>query len=122
MFILVSSSLHLHRVIMDSQYFRWDSYQNHLQASLSHQMSEGRHCDVTLACNEGIALRAHRSILCANSEYFDTILSKVHPATDTLIIMQDCQLRELRLIMDFMYNGEIIVEQVSERLCIKFVG
>lgn len=99
---------------MDAQHFRWDAYQNNLQASLSHQMNEGRFCDVTLGCKEGIAMRAHRSILCANSGYFDAILSKVHPLTDTLIIMPDCHHKELKLIMDFMYNGEIVVEQVSE--------
>lgn len=96
------------------QFLRWDSHQTHLQTMFTHQLEKGRFCDITLACQGGQTIRAHRSVLCACSGYFDSVLSNVTDK-ETLVIMKDCRIDEIKLLIEFMYNGEICVEVVSIR-------
>lgn len=95
------------------QNVRWDHHQSHLQAMLSSQLDQERFCDVTLACEGGQILKVHRSILCATSGYFDAVLSDTTVNKETLVIMKDSKFDEIKLIIDFVYHGEISVEQVS---------
>lgn len=76
-------------------------------------MDQGRFCDVKLACEGGQTLRAHRSVLCASSGYFDAVLSSDAAPKETIVIMKDCKLDDLQLLIEFIYKGEISVEQVS---------
>lgn len=92
---------------------RWDFHQSQLQTSFTHQLKQGRFCDLTIACDGGETLKAHRSILCACSGYFDSVLIDAGVGKDTLVILKDCDFREVSLIIEFMYNGEICVDQVS---------
>lgn len=97
-----------------TQWIRWDSHQNELQTQLLRLLGWGRFCDVTLACENGQSLKAHRAILCAASNYFDSVLSNLNPDKETLIVMKDCNYDDMKLLIEFMYKGEIIVDQVSE--------
>lgn len=92
---------------------KWDYHRNHLQTMFLSQLDEGRFCDVTLACENGQTLKAHRSVLCACSTYFDKVLTSTTMGKDTLVILKDCKFTDMKLIIEFMYNGEIIVQHVS---------
>lgn len=94
---------------------RWDSHQNHLQTRLLNQLKQNRFCDVTLALEDGQTLEVHRAILCACSEYFDNILSVTYTGRDTVVILKDCEYEDVKLIIQYMYSGEISVKQVSTR-------
>lgn len=80
----------------------------------SHQFYQGRFCDVTLASEDGQTVKAHRSVLCACSGYFDTVLSRITTDKDTLVILKDCSIVEIKLLISFMYNGEISVDRVGK--------
>lgn len=92
---------------------RWDNHQTNLQTMFSHQLDQGRFCDVTLACQGGQTLKAHRAVLCAASGYFDTVLSNSNWDKEMLVIVKDIPKEELKLIIEFVYKGEISVQQVS---------
>ncbi|KAK9509175.1 hypothetical protein O3M35_006547 [Rhynocoris fuscipes] len=82
-------------------------------------------CDVTLAC-EGKTLRAHKIMLSACSTYFDSIFSK-HEDKDPIVILKDVKFEDIKALVEFMYKGEIYVEnsqlntllQTAEELRIK---
>lgn len=98
-----------------SKNIRWNRYQHqsHLQTGFCTQLKEGRFCDVTIACDDGQTLRAHRSVLCACSTYFNAVLTDATTGRDTLVIIKDCKFEDVKLIIDFMYHGEIQIQQVG---------
>lgn len=92
---------------------RWDQHKTNLQAMFSNQWNQGRFCDILLAGDDGQPLQAHRNVLCANSEYFDRCLRHANTSNSTLIIVKECQQDDIRLVIEFMYNGTINVDSVS---------
>lgn len=102
---------------MEELNVRWDSHLEHLLKKISHQRDFGRFCDVTLACEGGRTLKAHRTVLCANSTYFNKIFSNTTSNTfdhhNIVIVLKDCKYADVRLILQFMYNGEINITHVS---------
>jgi hypothetical protein len=65
--------------------------------------------DVTLAV-EGLLLRAHKLVLSACSPYFQTVFAS-HPAKHPIIILKDVRYSDLRALLDFMYKGEVAIDQ-----------
>lgn len=65
--------------------------------------------DVTLAV-EGLLLRAHKLVLSACSPYFQAVFAS-HPAKHPIIILKDVRYSDLRALLDFMYKGEVAVDQ-----------
>ena len=66
--------------------------------------------DVTLACEDGEEVRAHKIILAASSQFFQKLLGKnkhAHP----LIYMRGIKSDDLLAMMDFIYFGEANVDQ-----------
>lgn len=95
---------------------RWNGHQGHLQSMFVRNLWQDRFCDVTLACKDGQTIRAHRAILCACSGYFDTVFTGDILGNDTLVIMKDCDFADMALLLQFMYYGEIDVDEVSSCL------
>ena len=63
--------------------------------------------DVTLACEEGLAVKAHKFIL---SSFFGNILGRTsHP--HPLIYLSGVRSSDLTLLLDFVYVGEATVDQ-----------
>ena len=66
--------------------------------------------DVTLACEDGQQIDAHKVILAASSPVFQNMLkSNKHP--NPLIYMRGITSEDLRTIIDFMYFGEANIFQ-----------
>lgn len=73
-------------------------------------MSE-RLVDVTLSCNNG-QLQAHKLVLAACSPYFGGVFDKLaQPYYYPVIVIKDMQIEDLRLMVDFMYKGQLTVSQ-----------
>ena len=65
---------------------------------------------ITLACEDGEQLKAHRVILAASSPFFQNLLRKaIHP--HPLIFMRGVKYEDLLAIVDFLYCGEANVHQ-----------
>ena len=66
--------------------------------------------DVTLACDDGQLVKAHKVILAAASTFFKRILGQAaHP--NPLVHIQGIKAFHLRLMLDFIYLGRISIER-----------
>ena len=75
--------------------------------------------DVSLVCEDGARLPAHKIILAAHSDKFKQILEQMSPVTPTLAAVAHCVYlsglkgRELTSILDYIYEGEARVSQAD---------
>lgn len=65
--------------------------------------------DVTLAA-EGRLLRAHKMVLSACSPYFQALFIG-HPDKHPIVILKDVPYCDMKSLLDFMYRGEVSVDQ-----------
>jgi len=88
---------------------RWNNHQSALVSVFDHLLQSEAFVDVTLAV-EGLLLRAHKLVLSACSPYFQAMFAS-HPAKHPIIILKDVRYADLRALLDFMYKGEVAVDQ-----------
>ena len=70
--------------------------------------SDETFADVTLACDDGQQLKAHRVILAACSPFFRNILSQnLHP--HPLLYVQGVDIKHLKSLLDFIYLGKVLI-------------
>ena len=70
--------------------------------------------DVTLACEDGRQIEAHKVILAASSPFFQNLFNKnVKRYHHPLIYMKGVKFEDLSAIIDFLYLGEANVFQES---------
>ncbi|XP_025262752.1 uncharacterized protein LOC105256480 isoform X2 [Camponotus floridanus] len=104
-----SSSSFTNTTMFPQQYcLRWKYHHSNLQTMFSQLLERQAYCDVTLAC-EGKTLRAHKVVLSACSTYFDTILSQ-YEEKDPIVIMRDVKFSDIKVLVEFMYKGEINID------------
>lgn len=58
-------------------------------------------------------------VLSACSTYFDTILSQ-YEEKDPIVIMRDVKFSDIKVLVEFMYKGEINIDHVSKILFVDF--
>ena len=66
--------------------------------------------DVTLACQDGNQVEAHKVILAASSPFFQNLLKRIKHA-HPLIYMRGANLDDLLAIVNFLYYGETDITQ-----------
>lgn len=71
--------------------------------------------DVTLICNGGHTIRAHRVILSLFSSYFRAIFESQPFLTNScqhpVIVIKDLGYTELKVIIEFIYRGEVFITE-----------
>jgi hypothetical protein len=97
---------------------RWNNYQTNLTCVFDQLLQNESFVDVTLAC-DGNQIKAHKIVLSACSPYFQSLFFD-NPCQHPIIIMRDVKWTELKAIVEFMYKGEINVnqDQISPLLAI----
>ena len=89
---------------------KWNQFNQNIK-DVFNELREGRDLfDVTLACEDGTHVGAHRIILAACSSFFRglfTVNSHPHP----WIYLKGITSLELNAVIDFMYQGEVNVPQ-----------
>lgn len=97
---------------------RWNNYQTNLTCVFDQLLQSESFVDVTLAC-DGNQIKAHKIVLSACSPYFQSLFFD-NPCQHPIIIMRDVKWPELKAIVEFMYKGEINVnqDQISPLLAI----
>ena len=89
---------------------KWNDFQNNITSSFANLKSDTDFSDVTLVCEDGQQLEAHKAILATSSPFFDNLLKKnKHP--HPLIFMRGVNYDDLAAIIDFLYVGEANVYQ-----------
>ncbi|EFX86384.1 lolal-like protein [Daphnia pulex] len=95
---------------MDNQVcLRWNNFQSSLTTTLEILWDEESFCDVTLFCG-GQEIRAHKVVLSACSMIFKSLL-KNNTCQHPIIILHDISLNILEAILQFIYKGEVNIEQ-----------
>ncbi|XP_063239457.1 zinc finger and BTB domain-containing protein 22-like [Bacillus rossius redtenbacheri] len=86
---------------------RWNNYTNNMLEVFAEQLRTGQLVDCTLS-SQGQFLKAHKMVLSACSPYFQELF-KNHYGSNPVIIFNGISFLDLKLVIDFMYRGEIKV-------------
>uniref|UniRef100_A0A1Y1MR24 BTB domain-containing protein n=1 Tax=Photinus pyralis TaxID=7054 RepID=A0A1Y1MR24_PHOPY len=89
---------------------RWNSHHSNMQSSFPRLLEKEQYVDVTLIA-DGQSLKCHRMILSSCSAYFEDILSDITPTQHPVIILKSTPYWILRALIDFMYAGEVNIDQ-----------
>ncbi|XP_023223776.1 modifier of mdg4-like [Centruroides sculpturatus] len=87
--------------------FTWNNHEKDLVSSFKQLLTTEGLMDVTLSC-EGKKMKAHRLILSASSPFFNNIFMD-NPNQYPVIVLTDTKYSDLKMILDFIYNGEIFI-------------
>lgn len=90
---------------------KWNNHTSHLLGVFHSLLQSESLVDVTLSC-DGQTIRAHKLVLSACSPYFKTLFEE-HTESHPIVILKDVSYSELRSVVQFMYRGEIEVEQTD---------
>ena len=89
---------------------QWNDFQDNVKNAFGHLRDSTDFVDVTLACEDGQHIAAHKVILSASSPFFQRILKgNIH--SHPLIYMRGMKSNDLTAILDFLYYGEANVIQ-----------
>ena len=80
---------------------KWDDFQENIIVAFGSFRKGNEFADVTLACEDGEQIEAHKAILAASSPFFEKLLRKnKHP--NPLIYMRGMKSKDLAAIIDFL--------------------
>ena len=89
---------------------QWNYFKESVNSAFGKLREDKDYTDVTLACEDGQQMEAHKVILAASSDFFGKILQRnKHPYP--LIYLNGVQSEDLEAILDFLYFGEANVCQ-----------
>jgi len=89
---------------------KWNDFQDNTKTAFGSLRDDNDFSDITLACEDGQQVEAHKVILAASSPFFHTMLRRnKHP--HPLIYMRGVKSEDLVAIVDFLYYGEANVYQ-----------
>jgi len=89
---------------------KWNDFESNIRNSFKELRENNNYLDVTLACEDGHQIEAHKIVLSAGSTFFSNIFRKSkHP--NPFLYLKGIQKDELEHIIDFLYNGETYVPQ-----------
>ena len=89
---------------------KWDDFQENVNSAFGDLRGGGDFSDVTLACEDGQHIEAHRLILAASSPFFQDLLRRSKQAYQ-IIYMKGIKSEDLISIIDFLYCGEANIYQ-----------
>ena len=91
---------------------QWNDFQDNIKGVFENLRKGSDFADVTLACEDGQQIEAHKVILAASSPFFQKLLQR-NKHTHPLIYMRGMKFDDLLAIVDFLYLGEADVFQES---------
>lgn len=94
---------------MQQYCLRWNNHQPNFISVFSNLLNNETLVDVTLAA-EGRHLQAHKVVLSACSTYFQSLFT-VNPCQHPIVILKDIKFSDLKIMVDFMYYGEVNISQ-----------
>ena len=89
---------------------RWNGFQEDISNKIGRLKDDPDFTDVTLVCDDGTQLEAHKVILAASSPFFQKLLKR-NQHTHPLIFMRKVKSEDLLALVDFLYLGEATVSQ-----------
>ena len=89
---------------------QWNDFKENVITAFGSLRDDQDFSDVTLACEDGQQVEAHKVILAASSPFFQNLLKR-NKHSHPLIYMRGVQSLDLLSIVDFLYFGEAKVFQ-----------
>lgn len=89
---------------------KWNNHPTNISSVFDRLRMEELFVDVTLATSDRQIIRAHRVLLSAGSGYLEKVLA-MNPSDHPTVVLSNIRYKELKLLVDFMYSGEIAVDQ-----------
>ncbi|CAG0915371.1 unnamed protein product [Notodromas monacha] len=86
---------------------RWGKHPMNISSASCNLFNSQMLVDVTLAA-DGVQIQAHKLVLAASSVYFQALFTQ-NPCQHPIVILKDVSIDELRIIIDFVYKGEVEV-------------
>jgi len=98
---------------MDPQLFclRWNNHQTNLLSVFDQLLQVEAFCDVTLAV-DGASLKCHKMVLAACSTYFQSLFMD-NTCSHPIVFLKDIRFHQIRALLDYMYHGEVSVEEAE---------
>lgn len=96
-----------------SQHFllKWNNHRSNMVNVFESLLQSENLVDVTIAV-EGKFLKAHKIVLSACSPYFESMFVTQTPAEKhPILIFHDMKFAHLKTLLDFMYRGEISIDE-----------
>ena len=89
---------------------QWNDFKRDINSIFGKLRNDREFTDITLVCEDGQQMEAHKVIMAASSPFFEKILQKSkHP--HPLIYLRGFQSKDFASILDFLYFGEANVYQ-----------
>merc|ERR1712243_258455 len=104
---------------MDMTIIKWRKFKISTEEVFANFFENEEFTDVTLVCDDGTSVTAHRVVLAASSDLFKTILEKtdsIHPS----IYLHGIQSQFLKYGMEFIYKGKVEVLEKDLQDFLKF--
>lgn len=89
---------------------QWNNYKENIKTSLGSLRDAPDFTDVTLACEDGKQIEAHRIILACLSPFFGELLRR-NRSSHPLIYLRGFKSEDMTAVVDFLYRGEANVLQ-----------
>ena len=91
---------------------KWNNFEPNVSKSFSSLREENEFYDVTLVSDDETEIKAHKLVLSTCSLLFKNILrGKSHPSP--MLYLCGVNSEELHLVLDYIYNGEVQVEDIK---------
>ena len=91
---------------------QWNDFKENVNSAFGKLRDDKQFTDITLVCEDGQQMEAHKVILASSSPFFEKILQKNnHP--QPLIYLRGVKSEDLVSILDFFYFGKANVYQES---------
>ena len=95
---------------LDKYCLKLSDFQEKVKSTFGALRNDREFVDVTLACEDAFQIDCHKAILASSSPFFENILTKLkHPRP--LIYMRGMSEADLVAMLDFIYFGEVNVEE-----------
>ena len=89
---------------------KWNDFQQNIRSTFGSLREDTDFTDVTLACEDGHQVEAHKVILAASSPLFHNLLKR-NKHTHPLIYMRGIKSEDLGAMLEFLYHGEASIYQ-----------
>lgn len=89
---------------------RWNNHRSNMLTVFGDLLQTEAFTDVSLVADSGRIIKCHKIVLAACSSYFQTLFVAL-PCPHPTIILKDVKYTELRAILEFIYRGEVTVQQ-----------
>ena len=85
---------------------KWNDFQDNISNAFAALADSLDFSDVTLACEDGHQVEAHKIILATLSPFFQDLLTSSSKHSHPLIYMRGVKSEDLKAIVEYLYKGE----------------